>query len=217
MPANSTPRTVAVLGGGNIGRPIGRHWAAAGHSVTFGSRDPGRLRLALATDGIPATTATYPDAARAADIVLLAVPYPAYEDLLTATRDALVGSIVVDATNPMGLSPDGRIVSTLGTGLSQGRRTAKLLPESRIVRAFSHVMDELLWSRGTQQRHFWGMAVAGDDDDAKTAVAGLVSDAGFTPVDLGGLDDSLPLDPGGVLFPHMFTPADLRATAGLDN
>jgi predicted dinucleotide-binding enzyme len=77
-------------------------------------------------------------------------------------------------------------------------------------------MDELLWSRGTQQRHFWGMAVAGDAENAKSIVAGLVSDAGFTPIDIGTLDESLPLDPGGVLFPHMFTPADLQAAVGTD-
>lgn len=211
----STPLNIGVLGAGNIGRPIGRHWLAAGHKVTFGSRAPERLAEFVDGLGPAATAATLAEAADASDILLLSVPYPAWEELLNAVGDKLAGKLVIDATNPMGLSSEGRIISTLEPGITQGRRTAKLLPDSTIVRAFTHVMDELLWSRGTEQRHFWGMAYAGDDVAAKELVAQLVSETGFTPVDLGGLDESAALDPGGAVFPHMFTPADLRATAGL--
>jgi predicted dinucleotide-binding enzyme len=98
--------------------------------------------------------------------------------------------------------------------MTQGRHTAKLLPDSMVTRAFTHVMYELLWPRGTRQRMSWGMALAGDDATAKAATAELITDAGFTPVDVGGLDDSAILDPGGVLFPKMFSPADLRILAG---
>jgi hypothetical protein len=211
----STPLNIGVLGAGNIGRPIGRHWIAAGHKVTFGSRTPERLEEFVGGLGPAATGATLAEAADASDILLLSVPYPAWEELPASVGDKLAGKLVIDATNPMGLSSEGRIISTLEPGVTQGRRTAKLLPDSTVVRAFTHVMDELLWSRGTQQRHFWGMAYSGDDVAAKELVAQLVSEAGFTPVDLGGLDESAALDPGGAVFPHMFTPADLRAAAGL--
>jgi predicted dinucleotide-binding enzyme len=205
---------IGLLGAGKIGRPIGRHWTTAGHTVTFGARSPEGLDDFVAELGEHASAAKPADAAAAGDVVMLAVPYPALEGLLDDVRDQLAGKIVIDATNPMGLNEDGRIISTL-EDRTQGRRAAELLPESTVVRAFTHVMDELLWSRGTQQRHFWGMAFAGDDADAKAVVSDLILDAGFTPVDLGGLDDSAALDPGGPVFPHMFTPADLRAIAGL--
>lgn len=214
-PESSAPRRIAVLGAGRIGQPIGRHWLTAGHHVTFGSRDPERLAPLTEPWGTAARAATYVQAAADADIVLLSVPFPALDDLLAEVADALSGKVVLDATNPMGLSDEGRVVSTLGDGLTAGRRTAKLLPTSAVARAFSHVMDELLWSRGTGQRGFWGMALAADDETARGAATALVRDAGFVPVDLGGLDDSAALDPGGALFPHMFTPADLRAAAGL--
>ncbi|MCO6004064.1 NAD(P)-binding domain-containing protein [Actinoallomurus purpureus] len=212
--ANGT-RRIGLLGAGNIGRPIGRHWLAAGHTVTFGSRSPQRLASFIGPLGPGARAASYADAATAGDVVMLAVPYQALDELLDTVRDRLAGKIVIDAANPMGLSPDGRIISTLEPGVTQGRRTADLLPGSTVVRAFTHVMDELLWSRGTRQRHFWGMALAGDDAEAKDLVSNLILDAGFTPVDLGGLENSSALDPGGPIFPHMFTPADLRATVTL--
>jgi predicted dinucleotide-binding enzyme len=211
----STSLSIGVLGAGNIGRPIGRHWLLAGHEVTFGSRTPERLTEFVGGLGSAAKATTLTEAADASDILLLSVPYPAWDELLDAVGDQLVGKLIIDATNPMGLSDEGRIISTLDPGITQGRRTAKLLPDSTVVRAFTHVMDELLWSRGTEQRHFWGMAYASDDTAASDIVAQLVSDTGFTPVRLGGLDDSAALDPGGAVFPHMFTPADLRAAAGL--
>lgn len=206
---------LGVLGAGRVGLPVGRHWTAAGHQVTFGSRTPGQLAQSVQALAPAARTGSLADAVDASDILLLSVPYPAWDELLETVGDRLTGKVVIDATNPMGLSGDGRIISTLGPGVTQGRQAAKLLPGCTVVRAFTHVMDELLWSRGTQQRHFWGMGYAGDQAEAKAVAAGLVSDAGFTPVDLGGLDDSAALDPGGALFPHLFTPADLRAAAGL--
>jgi 8-hydroxy-5-deazaflavin:NADPH oxidoreductase len=221
MTDSTTSRQIAILGPGKVGRAVGRLWTSAGHTVTFGSRSPGRLTSFIRELGDRARAATLTEAASTGgDIVLLSVPHPALDELLESLGDRLSGKIIIDAANPMGLSPDGRIISTLGPAMTQGRRTAKLLPDSIVIRAFTHVMDELLWSRGTGQAHFWAMAFAGDDAEpkaaeAKTVVASLVHDAGFTPVDLGCLDDSAALDPGGSIFPHMFTAAGLRSAAGL--
>ncbi|MEV7596076.1 NAD(P)-binding domain-containing protein [Kitasatospora sp. NPDC089797] len=214
MTETTTPLKLGVLGAGQIGRPVGRHWLAAGHSVTFGSRAPERLASFVEPLGARARAATYTETARTADVVLLSVPYEAVDELLDTVGEHLTGKVVIDATNPVSLTEDGRVVSTLAAGVTQGRHASKQLPTATVVRAFTHVMDELLWSRGTRQRHFWAMAVAGDDAAAKATVSGLVHDAGFTPVDLGGLDQSAPLDPGGVLFPHMFTPGEMRALTG---
>ena len=56
----------------------------------------------------------------------------------------------------------------------------------------------------------FAVAIAGDDPVAKLTVSELVNDAGFVPVDIGTLAESAPLDPSGVLFPHLFTPADMK-------
>ncbi|WP_338891965.1 NADPH-dependent F420 reductase [Rhodococcus sovatensis] len=207
--------TVSILGVGGIGLPIARLWSRAGHRLVLGSRTPDRLRSGIESLGITADIVTPSEAARRADIALLAVPYPALAELAEAVATDLDGTIVIDATNPMGLADDGRIISTLDDGRASGVHTAELLPSSTVVRAFSHVMEELLWPRGTGQSKFWGMAVAGDDYNAKAVTSGLISDAGFEPVDIGTLAESSPLDPGGALFPNMFTPEDLRITAGV--
>lgn len=206
--------SVAVLGAGPVGRTVGRRWAAAGHRVAFGSRHP--LRLAPFVDelGARARADTWVGAVRDADLVLLAVAHEGVPDVLAAVRDHLHDAVLVDATNPMGLDEYGRIVSTLQGGLTQGSWTAAQLPGTRVVRAFSHVMDEVLDSRGRTQPLFWGMGVAGDDADAVRLTERLVRDTGFEPVHVGTLAQSSALDPGGALFPHLFTPADLREQSG---
>lgn len=203
--------SLSIVGAGKIGRAVGRHWLRAGHRVTFGVRSP--LRPESGPDPVDdrLRVVSIPDAIDAGNPILLAVPYAALDELTRTVGARLVGKIVIDAVNPAGSSPDGHLVSTLPFGVTAGTDLAHRLPGATIVRAFSHVMDELLVSRGTNQPLRWAMAVAGDDPDAKRITSDLVRDTGFTPVDIGDLAGSAPLDPGGILFPNMFTPADLRS------
>ncbi len=213
----SDPRTshsIAVIGAGKIGRAVGELWLRAGHSVCFGSRIPENLSVFAEAMGERASARSVAEAAAAGEIIFLAIPYPAVDELIPSLQSFLSGKVVIDATNPFALSPAGGIVSSLDPGRTAGSRMASLLPQSMVVRAFSHVMDELLVSRGTTQSGLWAMAIAGDDPAAKQTAASLVRDAGFVPEDIGLLAESSPLDPGGILFPHMFTPADMRAALG---
>ncbi|MFE2880442.1 NADPH-dependent F420 reductase [Streptomyces roseus] len=205
---------IAILGAGNIGGPLGRHWAAAGHRVTFGSRDPGRLGSLVEPLGERARAAAHADAVAASEVVLLSVPHPALDGLLRQLAGPLAGKTVIDATSPIGVSDDGLFVSVLEPGVTQGSRTAERLPGAAVARAFCHFPDELLWSRGTRQPHFWGMGTACDDPGARQVTETLVRDAGFAPVHLGGLKESAALDPGGALFGYVSTAAGLRAAAG---
>lgn len=201
---------IAVLGTGAIGRSLGQQWHEAGHKVTFGSRNPASVAHQLkATDGRLEVT-DIQTAAATADVVVLAVPHDALLEVADAIRLAVAGKVVIDCTNAVVFTPDGRLASGLVTSETEGRYTAKLFPDSRIVRTFSHIQDELLDSRGRRQPGIWAAAVAGDDSVAKDLACALVRDIGFVAVDIGTLDESAPLDPGGILFPNMFTPADMK-------
>lgn len=203
--------SIAVIGAGKIGQAVGQLWLRAGHTVCFGSRSPEKLFSFLKGIGGSSSVQSIEQAAAQSEIVFLAIPNSAVAELAPSLKSVLSGKIVIDATNPFALSPEGRIISSLGADMTAGSRMASLFPQSIIVRAFSHVMDELLVSRGTKQSGLWAMAIAGDDPAAKQVVSALVSDTGFVPEDIGTLAESSPLDPGGKLFPHMFTVADMRA------
>ncbi|GAA3436581.1 NADPH-dependent F420 reductase [Kutzneria kofuensis] len=212
MSKSTTVGRLAVIGTGKIGQAAGKLWLHAGYEVVFGSRNPAGPAAALADLG--ATVATPLEAARAAEVVLLAVPGETVEELLPELADALAGKMVIDATNKIAYA-DGRWVSTLEPGLTEGRWMAQQLPRSTVVRAFSHIPDELLWPRGTEQALYWAMAIAGDDVEAKATLAGLIRDAGWVPVDVGTLDESGHLDPGGSVFHLFYTETEMREVVGL--
>jgi len=136
-------RTVSVLGGtGPQGRGLARRFAAAGLPVYIGSRSAQRAEetaafLSQATGG-QVSGAPNAEAARAGDIVVVAVPWAGHGELLKELTDALVGKIVVDCVNPLGFDKRGAYALHVEEG-SAAQQAASLLPDSRVVAAFHHV------------------------------------------------------------------------------
>lgn len=208
-------KKISILGAGKIGLALATLWVRAGHSVCLGSRNPEELQPTVKAMHLVASIKTVKEASADGDIIVLAVPYEAVPDLVSQIKNTVANKIVLDATNPFGLSPEGHVISTLNAGVTAGTQMSRLLPESHIIRAFTHIMDELLVSRGTRQPGFFAAAIAGDHVDAKQQVSALVQEAGFVPLDIGTLAESAPLDPGGILFPHMLTVADMKRDIAL--
>ena len=203
-------KKITILGAGKIGLALATLWTRAGHSICLGSRDPEKLQVIVDDLHLKVNIKSIKEAVTENDIIVLAVPYSALTDLIPTISNNLDGKIVIDATNPFGISPEGHVISTLGSKITAGTYMASLLPKSIVIRAFTHIMDELLISRGVRHPGLFAMAIAGDNPDAKLLVSELVTDTGFVPVDIGALRESAPLDPGGSLFPQFFTVADMK-------
>ncbi|MQY11088.1 hypothetical protein SRB5_12020 [Streptomyces sp. RB5] len=188
---------IGILGAGRMGRGLAELLGKAGHEVVVGSRMPGR-------SSFPAVSLNH--AITRSEVVFIALPHTAIEPnaelLATVTPD----TVVVDLANGVRVE-DGRIRSVLER--PHGRWVADLLPQARVVRAFTHVPDELLVSRAVRQPNTWAIAVAADDAGALAIVSELVRSAGYVPVPVGDLNHSAVLDPGGPLFPNMYLPGDM--------
>jgi len=93
---------IAVIGTGSVGSTLGRRWAELGHAVCFGVRNVDADAKALLA-GIKgnARLASVRDAARVAEVVVLATPYPANAAAIAVAGD-LSGKILIDVTNPIG-------------------------------------------------------------------------------------------------------------------
>lgn len=87
---------------------------------------------------------------------------------------------------------------------------AQHLPYAHIVKAFTTVHAPKLESEAHREGESLAIAMAGDNKAAKETVAQLIEDAGYFPVDIGTLDESAPLDPGGVLWNSAITETELR-------
>lgn len=213
-PARAEPVKIGIIGGGNIGGTIGPLWAKAGHPVMFASRHPEALQSLAEAAGPGARTGTPEEAVRFGDVVFLAVPYKAYPELSKSLGEALKGKVVIDAGNAT-KARDGELYDEVQTA-GIGATSAKYFPGARLVRAFN-AANYRIFSKNAGTRAGGPMAIpiAGDDAQAVKTAEGLVRDAGFEPVVVGGLKDADRFAMGSPGFGHDLTASELRKTLGL--
>jgi NADPH-dependent F420 reductase len=173
--------TLAFLGGtGDQGRGLGRRLALAGHSIVLGSRSAERAAAAAQSvlDGLPAGAqvrgATNAEAAEAADVVVVAVPYDGHADLLRSVAAQLAGKVVIDCVNPLGFDERGAFALDVAEG-SAAEQAAAILPESTVVAAFHHVSAVLLLDPEVDAMDT-DVLVLGDDRSATDRVQELVAE-----------------------------------------
>jgi predicted dinucleotide-binding enzyme len=175
---------IAIIGTGKMGRGFATALSPR-HEVVLGSREPAlRDKVVRATGA--AGVRSLEEAAAGAEIVVLAVPWPAMEATLESLGH-LEGTVVVDVSVPLGKQREA-----LGRR-SSGEVVQRRLPRARVVKGWNHV-----FARSLTAPEVGGIApsvlLAGDDEDAKRTVAGLARDMGFHPVDVGRLRESYHLD-----------------------
>ena len=190
---------IGVLGAGKIGGTLARSWLDAGHEVLVSSRHPEEVK------SLPAGELR--EAAEFGDVVLLAVPWVAVTETADLVSPAVAGKVLIDATNAFGA---GGLLDLGERGSSE--MVAERFLGTRLVKCF----NTIVWSRLRDEGRLPGdpgrlaVFVAGDDDAAKDAVAGLASDAGFDAVDAGSLRDGRRLQPDGPVFNVPLTVSEAR-------
>jgi len=170
---------IGIIGSGMIGSTTARLFVNAGHEVAISnSRGPASLAALVAELGPRARAMTPVDAARWAEVVLLAVPWRKREALPPA--DALAGKIVIDAMNPYG---ENGTVMDLGASTSSEETRKRLKAFNTIY--YKHLAERARPDLPAEERH--AIFVAGDDELAKRIVMNLIDDIGFGAVDTGSL------------------------------
>ena len=174
---------IAIIGTGEVGSALGPEFAAQGHEIVYGSRDPDRdsVRELVARTGGSASAAGQADAVAGADIVVLAVPWYAVEEVVADIGD-LSGKIVIDPTNPRMVGDDG--LRDFAVDPSNAEWIQRWAPQSRVVKAF----NTMGWETMVDPDSTGGpvtVPIVGDDSVAKAVVAGLIEGMGLEPIDLG--------------------------------
>jgi NADPH-dependent F420 reductase len=174
-----------MIGTGNVGAALGRRFAENGHKIVYGSRDPSAadVRELVAVTGNGAVATTQAEAAAQGDIVILAVPWSAAEDVVRALPD-LRGKIVVDPTNPRVMASDG--FADYPIEGSNAERIARLAPGAHIVKAFSTLGAETMLDPALAEGPVTA-PIVGDDRAAKERIAALTREIGLEAVDVGPL------------------------------
>jgi len=178
--------TIGLIGAGHIGSTVARLAVAAGHDVVLSnSRGPETLSDLVAELGDHARAATAAEAAAAGDIVVVTIPLKSYREVPV---EPLRGKIVID-TNNYYPQRDGHVAELDDESTTVSELLQAHLPESHVVKAFNNIyfahLLELARPAGSEDRS--ALAIAGDDEGSKKAVADLLDDLGYDTVDAGPL------------------------------
>ncbi len=206
---------IGIIGAGNIGGTVGVLWAKAGHSVRFATRHPESLGPLLAEAAPNATAGSPEEAARFGEVVFCSVPFGAWPSLAPALAPLLLGKVVLDSANPYPERDGAFAREAIEAGEGAGVPVARLLPGTRLVRAFNSVYYKTLRTEARRAGDRVGIPLAGDDSAALDLAARLVRDAGFEPVLAGPLTAARSFDPGTPVYNTGMSGADLARALGV--
>jgi predicted dinucleotide-binding enzyme len=190
---------VTIIGTGNMARAIGTRAVAGGHDVTLLGKEAAMAEEAAEevrrrADGGSVETGTFGDPLTG-DVVVLAVYYPDARGAVERYADELEGKVVVDITNPVNETYDALVTPPDGSATAE---LAALAPGARFVKAFNTTFGRTL-VEGKVAGQPLDVLIAGDDADAKGAVAALVEDGGLRAIDAGALQRARELEAAGLL------------------
>lgn len=189
--------TIAVIGGtGKEGAGLALRWAHKGYPVIIGSREAGRaaqkaaeLNALLGAETIRGMANA--DAAAAAQIVVLSVPYTAHAETLAAIKQAVQGKLLIDVTVP--INPSDYRTVYVPEGKSACVEAQALLGESvKVVAAFQNVSAVHL--KKLDHGVDCDVLVCGDDEAAKAQTIALIEAIGLRGIDAGGLMNAVAVE-----------------------
>jgi NADPH-dependent F420 reductase len=188
------PETLAFVGGtGPEGLGLAVRFAAAGHAIVIGSRSAERAQDAAAAvrakvPGVQVEGNLNEEAVKAAEIVLVTIPFAGHRDTLKALAPAIGAKIVIDVVSPLAFA--GRQISAMPVSEGSAAQQAQaLLPQAAVAAAFHHLDAGSLME--LEERLEADVLVCGDHPYAKLRALALAEQiAGVRALDAGPLANS---------------------------
>jgi predicted dinucleotide-binding enzyme len=203
---------VGIIGSGDVGRALGRGFAAKGHDVMIGSRTPSSEPLSAwkAESGGRRSTGTFAQAARHGEVLVLAVHGVAAEAAIDlAGPSNLAGKLLIDATNPLDFSHGMPPALFTPPGDSLGERVQRRAPAAKVVKCFNIVPNSLMVDPNVPGGPP-DMIICGNDPAAKEQLVGILRSFGWAgAIDIGGIE--------GARWTEALVPLWVRVCGALNN
>jgi 8-hydroxy-5-deazaflavin:NADPH oxidoreductase len=191
---------VAVIGLGNIGKVVASNLVKGNREVIVASNKLEDANALARQLGSLAKAAEVPAAIKEADIVVLAVWFSTIQELLKKYDSELQGKIIVDPSNPIAPDGNGGFKKIIGADESAGQIIAGLLPKgAKLVKALGTLGAGSLASAAYQKPEAAVLFYATDGSSINATIEELITDNGFEPVRVGGIDQSIRIEVFGEL------------------
>ncbi|MBD2704244.1 NAD(P)-binding domain-containing protein [Spirosoma sp. BT702] len=210
--SNTSELKVAIVGLGNIGQVLATNLTKGSRPVILAARDLSKAEsLAQNLDSL-AQPMAIEVALQEADIIILAIWFASIKEFLTQYASQLEGKIIIDPSNPIAPNDKGGFDKIIGETESAGEINASLLPKgATLAKAFGTLGAASLANAAGQTPDQVVLFYATDDQRIDSDVEKLIVDAGFEPLRVGGLDQSIRLEVFGEL--HEFGALGRTVTA----
>jgi len=193
----------AIIGLGAIGSVVAKNLTAGGQAIMVADRTLAKAEQLAGELGSKATALPIDQAVSKADVIILAIWFDVTKDFIMAHRSDLAGKIIVDPSNPIAPNGKGGFNKMIAADQSSGQIIARLLPEgAELVKAFGTLSGPTLSSASNRSPERAVLFYATDFPEAGRVVADLITASGFSPVSVGGIDQSIRIEVGGDLHEY---------------
>ena len=202
---------IGIIGSGNIGGNLGKHWAKAGHEVLFSSRHPEELGSLIKEAGKNTKAVSVTEAFEAnADAYLLAMPFKAIDKLSELYAGEYADKVIIDATNPYP-ERDGEMAQDVrDANYNASEYTAMKFSTATTAKAFNTIKAEHLRNRAFSETEKLAVPFAAQDHLSRDITKQLIEDIGFDALFIGTLDATEIMDPEHQIFGKSTTLSELR-------
>lgn len=210
---NQYKMKIGIIGSGNIGGNLGKHWANAGHNVLFSSRHPEELGSLVKEAGPNAKAMSVTDTFEEnADVYVLAMPFKAVDKISELYAGEYANSVILDATNPYP-ERDGEMAKNVrDANYNASEYTAMKFSSAKTAKAFNTIKAQDLKNEAFKDANKLSVPYAAQDQESKAVVKQLIEDIGFDAVYVGNLSDTKIMDPDQKIYGLSTSKSDLLET-----
>ena len=191
-------KKIAIIGLGNIGKAVAGNLNRGGRSFIVAGRDTWKVEeTAKEWKGVQVKSIA--EAVKEADIIIPAIWFNTVGEFITEYYGALQGKIIVDVSNPIAPDENGGFKKIIDAQASAGEINSEKLPKGAyLVKALGTLGAESLSSEAFANPRKV-LFYATDEQSINPEVEQLIKDAGFEPLRVGGIDQSIRIEVFGDL------------------